>query len=124
MRKRLVLISVALCTISSSGLYSQSNDIYDTLSSSPKQTDYIKGELLIKFIDDSRQQEGIARERNYLLDHYQAKVKRKWKTSAEHWILDTLLQDYNFQIILDSLKKNPIVKYAEPYSFTCSYMYC
>ena len=77
-------------------------------------TEYVHGDILIKFKSIPGQRQSIEVEKNQLINQYQSKVVKQWRTKAEHWKLDTLQANFNLLQIIDSLNANTFVEYAEP----------
>jgi len=93
--------------------------IFGQTNSSNNQPDkisneYVNGDILIKFKTITGQRQAVELVKNQLINRYNSKVEKQWRTGAEHWKIDTLLQNYDLLEIIDSLNSNPFIEYAEP----------
>jgi|GEM_PF-1808488 len=77
-------------------------------------SEYVDGDILIKFKSIPDQRQAVELVRNQLISRYNSTVEKQWRTGAEHWKVDTLLQNYDLLQIIDSLNSNPFIEYAEP----------
>jgi len=77
-------------------------------------SEYVDGDILIKFKSIPGQRQAVELVRSQLVSRYNSKVEKQWRTGAEHWKVDTLLQNYDLLQIIDSLNSNPFIEYAEP----------
>ena len=76
--------------------------------------EYVNGDILIKFKSIPGQKQAVEQVKTQLISSYKSNVVKQWKMGAEHWKVDTLVSNYNFSNILDSLNSNSFVEYAEP----------
>ncbi len=109
--KKIIIFSFFLLVFSSLSIFGQ---ITNNNSNIEPSSEYVHGDILIKFKSIPDQRQAIEVERNQLISHYQSKVIKQWRIGTEHWKVDTLLPNYNLMQIIDSLNSNPFIEYAEP----------